>query len=96
MTKKLENNFNNYCADRNSHRRFSVKKVVVRNFRKFTGKHLCQRLFFDKVADLRPEHLLHRTLPVAACDCTNWTLLLQYKTMKSVPVYKGMLEMIRK
>ena len=54
--KKLENSFNNYCADRNSHRRLSVKKGVVRNLKK--------RLFFDKVADLRHEHLLHRTLPV--------------------------------
>ena len=26
--------------------RCSVKKGVLRNFAKFTGKHLCQRLFF--------------------------------------------------
>ena len=39
---------------RSSHRRCSVKKGVLRNFAKFTGKHLCQRLFFDKVAGLRP------------------------------------------
>ena len=26
------------------------KKGVLRNFTKFTGKHLCQRLFFNKVA----------------------------------------------
>ena len=26
-----------------------------RNFTKFTGKHLCQSLFFNKVAGLRPE-----------------------------------------
>ena len=29
------------------------KKVALRNFMKFTGKHLCQRLFFNKVAGLR-------------------------------------------
>ena len=29
------------------------KRGVLRNFAKFTGKHLCQRLFFNKVADLR-------------------------------------------
>ena len=29
------------------------KKGVLRNFAKFTGKHLCQSLFFDKVAGLR-------------------------------------------
>ena len=32
---------------RNSHRRCSVKGVL-RNFPKFTGKHLCQSLFFNK------------------------------------------------
>ena len=26
------------------------KKGVLRNFAKFTGKHLCQSLFFNKVA----------------------------------------------
>ena len=28
------------------------KKGVIRNFAKFTGKHLCQSLFFNKVASL--------------------------------------------
>ena len=37
---------------RSSHLRCSVKKGVFRNFAKFTGKHLCQRLFFNKVAGL--------------------------------------------
>ena len=31
-------------------RRCSVRKGVVRNFAKFTGKHMCQSLFFSKVA----------------------------------------------
>ena len=35
---------------RSSHRRCSVRKVVLRNFAKFTGKHLCQSLFFNKAA----------------------------------------------
>ena len=30
------------------------KKCVLRNFTKLTGKHLCQSLFFNKVAGLRP------------------------------------------
>ena len=29
------------------------KKGVVRNFAKFTGKHMCQSLFFNKVAGLQ-------------------------------------------
>ena len=32
------------------HRRCSVRKGVLRNFAKFTGKHLCQSLFLNKVA----------------------------------------------
>ena len=53
---------------RSSHRRCSVKKGVLRNFAKFTGKHLCLRLFFNKVAGLRPatlkKSLWHRCFPV--------------------------------
>ena len=29
------------------------KKATLKNFAKFTGKHLCQSLFFNKVAGLR-------------------------------------------
>ena len=44
--------------DRSSHRRSSVRKGVFRNFAKFTRKDLCQSLFFNKVAGLRPAALL--------------------------------------
>ena len=51
------------------HRRCSVKKVVLRNFAKFTGKHLCQSLFFKKVAGLRPATLLKKRLSqVFSCE----------------------------
>ena len=43
-------------------RRCFVKKDVLRNFAKFTGKYLCQSLFFNKVAGLRPETLLKKRL----------------------------------
>ena len=33
----------------------TVIKSVLRNFAKFTGKHLCQSLFFNEVAGLRPQ-----------------------------------------
>ena len=54
---------------RSSHRRCSIEIGVLRNFTKFTGKHLCQSLSFNKVADLRPATLLkkrlwHRCFPV--------------------------------
>ena len=33
----------------------TVKKSVLIDFTKFTGKNLCQSLFFNKVSDLRPK-----------------------------------------
>ena len=41
-----------------SHRRCSLKTGALKNFAKFTGKHLCQSLFFNKVGGLRPPVLL--------------------------------------
>ena len=38
------------------------KKGVQRNFTKFTGKHLCLSLFFNKVAGLRSATLLKKRL----------------------------------
>ena len=39
-------------AKRNSHRRCSVKKVVLKSFAKFTGQYLYHSLFFNRDADL--------------------------------------------
>ena len=39
-----------------------MKKGVLRNVTKFTGKHLCQRLVFNKVAGLRPATSLKKRL----------------------------------
>ena len=47
---------------RSSRPELFCKKGVLRNFSKFTGKHLCQSLFFNKVAGLRPATLLKRRL----------------------------------
>ena len=47
---------------RSSHRTSSVRKGILRNFAKFTGKHLRQSLFFNKVAGLRPATLLKKRL----------------------------------
>ena len=61
---------------RSSRPKLFCKKGVLRNFAKFTGKHLCQSLFFNKVAGLRLWHsdfceickntFFHRTPLVAA------------------------------
>ena len=40
------------------------KKDVFRNFTKFTGKHLCQSHFFNKVAGILKKRLWHRCFPV--------------------------------
>ena len=54
MTENMKPNY------RSSHGKCSIRKGVLRNFTKFSGKHLCQSLFFDKVASLRPATLLKR------------------------------------
>ena len=38
-----------------------MKKGVYRNFAKFTGKHLCQSLFFNKVATASVYDIIFRT-----------------------------------
>ena len=54
------------CKDpsdyRSSRPEVFCKKIVLKNFTKFTGKHQCQSLFFNKVAGLRPATLLKETL----------------------------------
>ena len=55
---------------RSSHGRCSINKGNLRNFVKFTGKHLCQSLFLKKVAGLKPASLLimrlwHKCFPVS-------------------------------
>ena len=57
------------ATSRSSHQRRSVNKGILRNFATFTGKRLCQSLFFNKVAGPRPAILLkkrlwHRRFPV--------------------------------
>ena len=55
------------------------EKVVLRNFTKFTGKHLCQSLFFNKVAGLTPlvaafEYLVYICFHTSV-KLYEWTLL---------------------
>ena len=46
VKRKPISNFNEH---RSSHHMCSVRKGVLRNFAKFSGKHLCQSFFFHKV-----------------------------------------------
>ena len=47
---------------RSSRQEVFCKKGVLRNFAKLTGKHLCQSLFFNIVAGLRPTTFLKKRL----------------------------------
>ena len=70
---KLRSSDNHYIIfvnQRSSRLEVFCKKGVIRNFTKFTGKHLCQSLFFNKIAGLRvlglrrQVRLWHRCFPV--------------------------------
>ena len=52
---------------KSSHHRCSIKKGVLRNFTKFTGKHLRPSLFFNKVAGLR--QLVNRIMDALFTEC---------------------------
>ena len=83
----------NYCHNilhhrfltesRSSRPEVFYKKGVVKNFAKFTGKHLCQSLFFNKVAGLNPATLLKKeTLEqVFSCEfCEISQNIFSYRT----------------
>ena len=55
-------NLRSLRGNRSSHRRCSVRNGILRKLAKFTGKHLCKSLFFNKVSGLRPLTLLKRRL----------------------------------
>ena len=57
----MRNSTNSTGKIRSSHRRCSVKKVVLKNVAKFQGKNLCQGLFFNKVSGLRTSKKWLRT-----------------------------------
>ena len=70
---------------RSSHQRCSVKKCVLRNFAKFTRKHLFQSLSFNKVADLNPKASLFCEIsknkfltepPLGGCFCKSLNRLV--------------------
>ena len=59
------------------------KKSALRNLAQFTGKHLCQSLFFNKVAGLSPATLLkknlcHRCFPVNFAKILRTPFFIEY------------------
>ena len=59
-----------------------MKRGVLRNFAKFTGKHLCQSLFFNKVAGLRPATLLKKIL-CHRCFLVNFAKFLRIPSLQN-------------
>ena len=55
------------------------RKAVLWNLAKFTGKHLCKNLFFNKVATLRPSTVLEKRL-WHRCFCTIFKNIFYYTT----------------
>ena len=49
-------------SERSSRPEVFCTKGVLKNFAKFTGKRLCQSLFFNEATDLRPATLLKKRL----------------------------------
>ena len=51
---------NSTSGSKSYHPEVFYKKDALKNFTKFTGKHLCRNHFFSKVAGLRPATLLKK------------------------------------
>ena len=69
--------------NKSSHRRCSIKEGVLKNFWKFTGKHLCQSLIFNKVTGFRSATSFKKeTLAeVLSCEfCENFKNNFFYRT----------------
>ena len=62
------------------------KKGVLRNVTKFTGKHLCQSLFFNKVAGLDLPSCLHVCIVFRAYMLTFQRCLIAYNTRSHAKV----------
>ena len=66
--------------NRNSRSEVLCQKSVFKKFVKYTGKHLFQSLFFNKVADIRPatlskKRLWHRCFPASYAKFLRTTFL---------------------
>ena len=61
-----------------------MKKGILTKLAKFTGKHLCQRLFFNKVAGLSPATLLKKILQ-RWCFPVNFAKFLRTRFLQNIP-----------
>ena len=68
---------------RSSHQQCSIKIDLLKNFTKFTGKHLCQSFFFNKVARLRSATLLKKRL-WHTCFLVNFVKFLRTTFLQNI------------
>ena len=80
MERKLENSLINRSPRQN----VFCEKGVLKNFAKFTGKHLCQRLFFNKAAGMRPATLIKKR-PWQRCFPVNFAKFLRTPFSQNSP-----------
>ena len=70
---------------RGSRQEVFCRKGVLRHFEKFTGKHLCQSLLFNKVAGLRTVTLLKKRFWYS-CFPVNFSKFLKTTSITETPV----------
>ena len=66
---------NSFYTSRRSRQRGSVRKGVLRNFAKFTGKYLCQSLCEISKSTFFTEHL---RATASKQDIISWRVLMNY------------------
>ena len=66
-----------YQIDRRSHRRCSLRKGVLRNFAKFTGKHLAQ-VFFCEFCEISKNTFFTEHLWATASELSRKNILTMY------------------
>ena len=69
---------------RSSHQGCSIKKDVLKNSAKFTGKQMCQSLFLNKVAGIRPATLIRKRL-WHSCFPVNFAKYLRTPFLQNTP-----------
>ena len=63
---------------RSSHRRCSVRKGTLRNFTKFTGKHLCQSLCFNKACNFIKIEFMAMVFSCEFCEISMNTFFTEH------------------
>ena len=68
-----------------------MKKSVLRNFTKFTGKHLCQSLFFNKVGGLGynyiKKEILAQVFSCEICEISKNTFFTEHLSATACKTY---------